>query len=263
MKLYHREYGHGQTKLVILHGILGSSRNWHTVAGELSQHFHVIVPDLRNHGRSPHTKHSIQLMQADVLELLDRLELKPTFLLGHSMGGLVAMKFAFHHPKRLNALIVEDIAPVAFLNTMDDVFDAMKSVELAKVKRREDADDQLLERVKEPSVRQFLLQNLKRQKDGTYDWQCNLPELHRFVQAEERFEPAANEKFTGPTLFVGGERSEHRIDEHQNVISRHLPNSERRTIANAGHWVHVDAIDEFVQTVTGFVKKISESHGDA
>lgn len=253
MKLNYRTYGVGPLKLVILHGLLGSSQNWHTAASKLSESFLVIVPDLRNHGESPHGAHSIDLMQKDLLDLLDELNLAKACLLGHSMGGLVAMQFALTNAHRLQALIVEDIAPGAQMKSMAGIFNALNAIDLTKVSRRQDADEQLSKSLSSPLLRQFLLQNLKRQDDGTFGWRCNLPELHRFVQKDAplTFDPRAH--FAGPTLFIAGELSAHRIAALQERISRPFPNHQLVTIANAGHWVHFDAMPQFVQTVTEFI----------
>lgn len=254
MRLNFKKYGSVGPNLIILHGLLGSSQNWHTLAQQFGKEYRVIVPDLRNHGDSPHGEHSIELMRQDILQLLDEERISKCVLMGHSMGGLVAMSFAFAHPERLRALIVLDIAPEAPIGRMNWVFEALESVDLSRVEKRTDADRQLAKKIADPGVRQFLLQNLKRQDDGTYAWRCNLPELHRSVESADRFKPKARAEYSGPTLFIGGERSEHQIADKEEIIAKYFPNVELVMIPGAGHWVHVDAMEAFVEVVREFMK---------
>jgi len=253
MKLNFRSYGEGTKNLVILHGLLGSSQNWHSAATKLSHQFQILVPDQRNHGDSPHAGHSIGLLSQDVLNLLDQQNIDKTFLIGHSMGGLAAMSFAFKNPERLKGLIVVDIAPVSQMDRMDWIFEALAAVDLSAVKQRQHAEEQLAINISSPLVRQFLLQNLKRQEDGTYAWRCNLPELHIFIQKDNGFELKESDQYEGPTLFIGGGRSEHRIAEKEELIARHFPNYQLTMIPNAGHWVHFEAPEEFITIVTDFI----------
>ncbi|MCG8604425.1 alpha/beta fold hydrolase [bacterium] len=256
MDLNYRIYGSGPLDLIVLHGLLGSSKNWDTAAKALGEKFTVVVPDLRNHGESPHGPHSVELMREDILQLLMDLNLDEVFLLGHSMGGLAAISFSFTYPAQLKGLIVEDVAPTTKMSSMVPIFDAMDAVDLGRVKRREDADEQLAKKIADPPVRQFLLRNLKREVDGKYTWRCNLPELRRFVE-ETSFVLRQQDRFTGPTLFVGGGRSEHRIARQEEVIGRHFPGFQLRIIQGSGHWVHFEAMNEFVETVSDFLMEHS------
>ncbi|MCH8942382.1 MAG: alpha/beta fold hydrolase [Bacteroidetes bacterium] len=253
MKLNIRKYGADGPAVVILHGLLGSSQNWHSAATKLSKQFQILVPDQRNHGDSPHGTHTIERLSEDVLNLLNQQNIDKTFLIGHSMGGVAAMSFAFKKPQRLEGLIVVDIAPVAQLERMNWIFEALAAVDLSAVKRRRHAEKQLAENIQNPLVRQFLLQNLKRQEDGTYAWRCNLPELHDFIWKDGRFDLKESDKYEGPTLFIGGGRSEHRIAEKEELIARHFPNYQLTMIPNAGHWVHFEATEEFITIVTDFI----------
>ncbi|MFQ5706282.1 MAG: alpha/beta fold hydrolase [bacterium] len=257
MNLTYKEFGKNRPHLVILHGLLGSSKNWHQVARRLGQQLHVVVPDQRNHGDSPHGKHSLQLLRDDVWELLQRLQLEKVVLMGHSMGGLAAMSFALAYPQLLSGLIVVDMAPQAQLGNIPEILDALASVDLADVKRREDADRQLAERIGNASIRQFLLQNLRRREDGSYAWRCNLPELQRFVRRETRLELNQRDQYAGPTLFVGGELSEQNLAGQQGLLVQHFPNYQLVMIPDAGHWVHFDAPLAFVETVLNFIKRIA------
>lgn len=253
MQLSYRQYGAGAKNLIILHGLLGSSQNWHSVANKFSEQDHVVVPDQRNHGDSPHGPHTVELLSQDIFNLLNQLGIEKTILMGHSMGGLAAMSFAFAHPERLAGLIVVDIVPVAQLNSMNWIFEALKAIDLSTVKRREDANAQLAAHVQSALVRQFLLQNLKRREDGRYAWRCNLDELHRFVQNQNRLQVKQEDTFAGPALFIGGGRSEHRIQEKKDIIQQHFPNYELIMIPDAGHWVHFEAMNEFMDVATSFI----------
>ena len=253
MKLNVRKYGAEGPAVVILHGLLGSSQNWHSAATKLSEKFQILVPDQRNHGDSPHGDHTIELLSEDALNLLDQQNIDKTFLIGHSMGGLAAMSFSFKNPQRLTGLIVVDIAPVAQLDRMDWIFDALAAVDLSAVKQRQHAEEKLAVNIPSPLVRQFLLQNLKRLEDGTYAWGCHLPELHDFIRKDDGFELKESDRYKGPTLFIGGGRSEHRIAEKEDLIARHFPNYQLTMIPNAGHWVHFEATEEFITIVTDFI----------
>jgi pimeloyl-ACP methyl ester carboxylesterase len=253
MKLNVRKYGTDGPAVAILHGLLGSSQNWHSAATKLSQKFMILVPDQRNHGDSPHGDHAIERLSEDVLNLLDQQNIGKTFLIGHSMGGFAAMSFAFKNPERLKGLIAVDIAPIAQLDRMDWIFEALAAVDLSAVKQRQHAEEMLTVNISSPLVRQFLLQNLKRQEDGTYTWRCNLPELHNFVRKDGGFDLKESDKYEGPTLFIGGGRSEHRIAEKEELIARHFPNYQLTMIPNAGHWVHFEATEKFITIVTDFI----------
>jgi pimeloyl-ACP methyl ester carboxylesterase len=256
MKLSYRIHGTGPHNLVILHGLFGSSQNWSPVAKQLGKAWRVVIPDLRNHGDSPHGLHSVELMREDILKLTTALGMDEVFLLGHSMGGLAAMSFAFAYPEHLKGLIVEDISPTPKMLGMVPIFEALDGIELGEVERREDADKQLARTISDPGARQFLLQNLKRGQDGAYSWRCNLPELRRFVE-NDSFTPGVQDRFAGATLFVGGARSEHRIAGHRDLIGKHFPGFQLQIIPGSGHWVHFEAMQEFVQTVSDFIEEHS------
>ena len=139
------------------------------------------------------------------------------------------------------------------MDRMDWIFEALAAVDLSTVKQRQHAEEQLALNISSPLVRQFLLKNLKRLEDGTYVWRCNLPELHIFIQKDNKFELKESDKYEGPTLFIGGGRSEHRIAEREELIARHFPNYQLAMIPNAGHWVHFEAPEEFITIVTDFI----------
>ncbi len=253
MRLKYHKFGAAGPELIVLHGLLGSSQNWRSTARMLADHARVIVPDLRNHGDSPHGEHRFDLITEDILELFDGAEIGRAFLLGHSMGGLAVMNFAFAHPQRLRGIIIVDIAPGAPMSDMSDIFQALLNLDLPKLQSREEADRQMASTIKSAGVRQFLLQNLKRQRDGGFHWRCNLPELKRFIQDRERFKIEDHQKYEGRTLFVAGGRSEYRVWEKEEAIRQHFPAAQLAVIPEAGHWVHFEAMSEFVNVVANFI----------
>ncbi len=130
----------------------------------------------------------------------------------------------------------------------------MEELDLSKVRQRSEADQRLSVRIGDAQVRQFLLQNLRREEDGSYGWRCNLAELHRFVSEDGSFGFSWADNFEGPTLFIGGDTSNHRLAEQEDLIAQHFPNYQLKMIPEAGHWVHFDCTKEFVQTVLGFIR---------
>ncbi|MBD2713851.1 alpha/beta fold hydrolase [Microvirga sp. STR05] len=257
MQLHHREQGQG-TPLVILHGLFGTLDNWQTLAKRWAEAGHrVISADLRNHGRSFHTsEHSYELMSQDVLALFDSLQLGPeTTLLGHSMGGKVAMHFALHHPDRLARLIVVDIAPRASsMEHQDNILAGLNAVPLAQLESRQQADDALAQHIPQPGVRQFLLKNLYRKEDNSFAWRQNLTVLTDNIMAVGA-EISAPQPFQKPALFIRGGKSDYiNTEDKLYGIPALFPNSQVETIVDAGHWVHAEKPDEVFGLVDAFSK---------
>ncbi|SHK02379.1 alpha/beta fold hydrolase [Hymenobacter psychrotolerans] len=257
MQLHHREQGQG-TPLVVLHGLFGTLDNWQTLGRRWADAGHrVISVDLRNHGRSFHTpEHTYELMSQDVLALFDSLQLDPeTTLLGHSMGGKVAMHFALHHPDRLARLIVIDIAPRASsMEHQDDIIEGLNAVPLAQLESRQQADEALAQHIRQPGVRQFLLKNLYRQEDNSFAWRQNLAALTSNMLAVGA-EITAPQPFMKPALFIRGGKSDYITTEDKLYgIPPLFPNSQVETIVDAGHWVHAEKPDEVFGLVDAFAK---------
>ncbi len=242
----------GDVPLVILHGFFASSRNWRQVAEKLAAGFHVFVPDMRNHGASPH--HPVMdypSMAADLLQFMDAQGLTTASLLGHSMGGKVAMWFALNHPGRMDKLIVADIAPVSYKHGFDNLIQALKALPLHEISNRKQAELLLAPATPDLSYRQFLLQNLVL-KDGAYCWRIDLdifllmaPNIAAFPSVEQLT------PFTGKTLFLAGEESGYvKADD----VSALFPNATLNVIANAGHWLHVQQPGVFIEQVERFLQ---------
>ena len=206
LQLHFRELGQG-APLVILHGLFGTLDNWQTLARRWADAgYRVISADLRNHGRSPHSPdHTYALMAEDVLGLFDQLQLGPdTTLLGHSMGGKVAMRFALDYPDRLGKLIVVDIAPRASdMRHQDEILAGLNAVDFTQCDGRQAADDALARHISNFGVRQFLLKNLYRQDDNSFAWRINLPVLTAEMAAIGA-EITGTQPFLKPALFING-----------------------------------------------------------
>ncbi|KAA9331520.1 alpha/beta fold hydrolase [Hymenobacter busanensis] len=255
LPLHFRELGQGRP-LVILHGLFGTLDNWQTLARRWAEHARVVVVDLRNHGRSPHSpEHSYALMSADVLALFDQLQLGPdTTLLGHSMGGKVAMRFALDHPERLAKLVVVDISPrFSTMEHQHDVLAGLNSVDFTTLSSRQEADDALARHIRQPDTRQFLLKNLYRRDDNTFAWRINLPVLTSgLTTVGEAI--TAEHPFLKPALFIRGGKSDY-IDAEDKLhhIPALFPNSQVETVVDAGHWVHAEKPEEVYALVQAFI----------
>jgi len=252
MVLHYQEYGNGQP-LVILHGLLGSLDNWHTVSRTFAETLRVLAVDQRNHGRSPHSDVlTYDAMADDLTELLDHLKIPSAHLLGHSMGGKTAMQFALNHPSRVDRLIIVDMAPREYLRLHDELLDALASVNLTTVASRQQVDDELSKRIPDFAVRQFLMKNLARDSAGAFTWKANLQAIRRNY-AEIAREIASEQPFPGPTLFVKGDRADYVLDSDVPLIKRLFPNAQVVGV-NAGHWIHAEAPTVFAEIVLSFLR---------
>ncbi len=244
-RLHYRSFGEGDP-LVIVHGLLGSGTNWVTFARQLAGTRRVILPDLINHGRSPH-RFSMNLpeLAGDIEALLDDLGLERVAMAGHSLGGKLAMHLALTRPDLVERLLVIDIAPVRYPDRHGPLLDAMLHLDLAACTTREDVEDALAPTVPDAAVRQFLLMNLRR-RHGRWTWGVNLKAIRAALAELMDFpETPAMRPFTAPTLFLTGERSDYIRREHRPAIGRWFPDARLRTIPGAGHWIHADAPDAF------------------
>ncbi|GAC1369167.1 MAG: alpha/beta fold hydrolase [Hymenobacter sp.] len=254
--LHHLDQGQGHP-LVILHGLFGTLDNWQTLARRWATEagLRVVSVDLRNHGRSFHSpEHSYALMAQDVLALFDHLHLGPDItLLGHSMGGKVAMRLALDHPDRLARLIVLDIAPrFSNMGHQDAILAGLHAVDLAAIANRQEADAALARHIDNVGTRQFLLKNLYRQADNSFAWRINLPVLAAELAAIGA--PTTGPvPFLKPALFIRGGNSDYITpDDKLHGIPAAFPNSQVVTVLDAGHWVHAEKPDEVFGLVRAF-----------
>jgi pimeloyl-ACP methyl ester carboxylesterase len=253
MRLHCREYGRAQAgagTLVLLHGLFGSGGNWHGVARRLEQRFHLLVPDLRNHGRSPWDEAvDYPAMAGDVLELLDDRGVERASVVGHSMGGKAAMWLALSHPLRVLSLAPVDIAPVRYPQGLDPVFRALEGLGLGSVSDRAEADRALAASLGSAAVRAYLLQNLVR-RSGGWAWRMNLGALSRGRGSLQGFpEVPAGRRFPGTTLFIAGGRSDYLRAEHAAAIRQWFPRARTYRIPQAGHWVYSEAPEPFLRAL--------------
>jgi esterase len=252
MLLFHRDLGgEGRPPLVILHGLLGSSRNWQTAGADLAAKFHVCALDLRNHGRSPHGElMTYDVMMNDVLIWLDARGISKTALLGHSLGGKVAMRLACRHPERVARLVVVDIAPKDYPSgAYRDEFAAMNQLDLNGLNSRAEAEAGFGARVRDWAMRKFLATNLERGEDGRWRWLINLPVLTQALPELEKNSLRPEDRYDGPALFVRGEKSRYVLADDYAEIRRHFPPARIETIAAAGHNPHMETRQGFVRTI--------------
>lgn len=254
MTLYHRDLGGaGNPPLVILHGMLGSSRNWQTAGRDLAASYHVSALDLRNHGQSPHADEMDHVsMMADVLAWMDTQHLERATLLGHSMGGKVAMLLACRHPERVERLIVVDIVPKDYFRVGHRAeFEAMSALDLEYLASRGEAELRFEGRVDDWAMRKFLTTNLERDADLRWRWQINLPVLTAALPSLEKNSLTPNDRFEGPTLLVTGERSNYVAVADHEMFRHHFPAAIFKTVAGAGHNPHMEQRSAFVRAVLG------------
>ncbi|HMG16416.1 MAG TPA: alpha/beta fold hydrolase [Saprospiraceae bacterium] len=241
--------------IIILHGLLGTLDNWQTIANHLSSQFTVCLLDLRNHGRSPHTPAmDLHLMAADVLEFMESHWINSAVIMGHSMGGKVAMQLALEYPDNVDKLIVVDIAPKKYSPGHYEIFKALDAINLKTLKERKDAEQQLSDKLKDPSVVQFLLKNLTREKDASYSWKMDLKSIEnnylKLIGAIDSIEV-----FDKPCLFIRGGNSNYILDEDLESIKKNFPNTKLATIKEAGHWVHSEKPKELLEELLKFLDK--------
>lgn len=263
MKLFYREYGSG-IPVMILHGLYGSSDNWSGIARELSDRFRVILPDLRNHGQSPHDPvHTYDAMSDDIAELADKLELKRFIVAGHSMGGRSAIWFARRWPSRTAGLIVLDMSP--FRRIKNDkgepwfhskVLRLMTASDPAMFRDREDAENLFTGKIGDSRITAFLLKNLTRDKNGAFRWKLNpgilLDNLDNIMDGLDP-DPAQITPVTGfPVLFLRAEHSGYITEQDIELIPSLFPAAEIITVKDTSHWLHAEKPDEITGRIRDF-----------
>ena len=252
MQLHFKQLGHGEP-LVLLHGLFGQSDNWFGVAPKLAEKFHVFIPDLRNHGQSPHhAKMDYPLMAADVEKFFMAQKIESACVIGHSMGGKVAMQFALNFPVRVKKLVVVDMALRAYARTHDQIFTALLALDLDSFQTRQQIEDALAPEILSLNLRRFLLKNLGRDEREKFVWKMNLrgvaenySHLGEVLSPQNHFEKSA--------LFIRGGKSDYISAADEVEIRQQFPAAQIQTIAVANHWVHADAPEEFVRLVLDFL----------
>lgn len=241
--------------IAFCHGLFGQGKNWTQIAKALSPDHRVLLLDMPNHGRSPWTD------TFDYIELADLVaeELRPSApvaLVGHSMGGKIAMCLALRHPELVERLVVVDVAPVAYPSGREFVgyIETMQALDLTVLERRDQAEEALREAVPATVVRSFLLQNLRRTEDG-WQWQLNLDLLGAQMDALTGWpgERLGETTYDGPVLWVGGAGSDYIADEHAEEMDRRFPRNRRVLVKDAGHWVHSEQPEVFLEVLRRFL----------
>jgi len=252
--LHYKSLGEG-TPLIILHGLFGSGDNWNLIARDLSEQYRVILPDLRNHGRSFHSAHqSIDLMAGDVIHLLQELGLERAWIIGHSMGGKVAMNLALNQPAYTKGLICLDMAPKAYPRGHDEIFRVLMQTDVSNTSSRAPIEAQMSETIHSPAIVQFLMKSLARNSSGTpgFHWRFNIPVL--YDNYADIINPLSIlETYSGPTLFIRGGQSKYILDEDMTQILSLFPDAQLVTIPEAGHWLHADQPEAVIAAIRTFI----------
>ncbi len=252
MDLFFRKNGAGEP-LIILHGLLGSSDNWQTLAKKFSGTYRVYTPDLRNHGQSPHhEKLNFDVLNEDLLHFVHQQNLKALNMIGHSLGGKAAMNLALKNPDLVRKLVIVDIGPKYYDVIHDQYINSLQKLDLDTFSRREEVDQALSADVANPAIRQFLLKNLKRDDHGNFAWRIDLGMIKRNLSYLG--EPVVSDSpFTKPALFIAGGKSEYVKPKDIGDIQSLFPAVKVVFFENAGHWVHADEPGRFYDTVMEFL----------
>ena len=255
IELAFEEFGsEGNPPVILLHGFFASSRNWRQIAKMLADSYHVFVPDLRNHGSSPHSwQMDYPAMAADISGFIELHSLHNASLLGHSMGGKAAMSLALGQSQCIRQLIVVDIAPVCYRHSFTNMIQALMDLPLDSIANRKQADTFLSSSIPELSFRQFLLQNLVL-RDGGYRWRIDLDVFMQSADTISAFPRVAeNQSFDKQTLFIfGGESQYLRLGDAETITSL-FPLAVIDKVPDTGHWLHAEKPDLFVRTLRKFL----------
>lgn len=248
MELNHKVFGDIGEDVIILHGLLGSLDNWQTIAKKLSETYRVWILDLRNHGRSFHSDEmSYDVMSEDLLEFMSVHSISSAHLMGHSMGGKVAMTFSLKYPHLVDQLIVVDIGPKPYEGDHMPILDAMISIRTSDFSQRGEIEFLLSEKIHSQSIVQLMLKNLGRDSNGFY-WKPNVTILKK-VYRNLMDSRLPDIEYNGITTFIKGGESNYIEVEELDSFRKYFPQSQIIVIPGAGHWVHADQPERFLQIV--------------
>lgn len=257
--LHYTEIGDAGPRILFLHGLFGQGKNWTSVAKALADRARVIMIDLPNHGRSSWTQSMTYAeMATAIADVLSSGSDEPLNVVGHSMGGKVAMAMALLRPHLVQRLVVADIAPVRYerISGFADYVMGMRSIDLRRLSTRGEADQALQHYVPDAVVRAFLLQNLRRDpsSESGWRWQMNLSLLGGKLSDLGDWPDLATPPYEGPVLWVAGGRSDYILPEYGPAMRTLFPHTQLITIKNAGHWVHSDQPEIFVAALRRFLR---------
>ncbi len=251
--LHYKRQGQGES-VIVLHGLFGMLDNWQSFTKALEDEFEFILVDQRNHGRSFHSPEmDYSKMAADVIQLMDALDIEKAHILGHSMGGKTAIQLAMDYSDRVGRLVVVDIGPQAYPAGHDKIFEALRSLPIEEVESRKEAREHLSRYISEDSVQLFLLKNLKRKSSGGYEWRMNLESIYEHYESILAA-VAIDDPIDVPTLFVRGSRSSYIRDRDMETLHELFSKVQIKTL-DAGHWVHADRPEELQAMVSEFYKE--------
>ncbi len=266
MKLHYQKLGSGHP-IIILHGLYGSGHNWLSIARELAGFSEVYLVDQRNHGQSPHVnEHTYPDMMDDLKVLLDDLQIERAMLLGHSMGGKTAMFFATHFPGRVSKLLVADMSPLSYIRGGQEpaqvhghkhIIESLIGLDLDSLRTLKEIDEELAHHLPDKRLRQFLFKNLHKKEQEGYSWRLNLPvllnNLSHLIDGLSLADLNSKGYRHFPALFIRGGESNYIQVEDEQAIRQIFPSAQIKTIAGAGHWLHAERPEEFVNLVKRFV----------
>jgi esterase len=267
MNLFYRKTGSGPA-LVILHGLYGSSDNWMGIANSLKNDFEVFVPDLRNHGQSPKNHvMSYDSMRNDIHEFFITNNIEKAVLLGHSMGGRVAIDFALNFQEKISHLVVADISPRPYSESRNHnlvfkhhqyIIKQLLEVSVNDFNDRKQIFELLIKKLYDERLVNFLLKNLKKNKDSGFYWTINLPviaaELDSILKGASKIDLDKFINTTGfPVLFLKGSLSSYLTSDDYPFIRKLFPFAEIEEIEEAGHWLHAEQPVIFVNKLRDFV----------
>lgn len=261
MRLFYREMGIGKP-MIIMHGLYGTSDNWMSIAKVLAENFKVILPDHRNHGASPHDDvFSISSMTEDLGELFETLKIESSIVVGHSLGGKVAMDFAANYPEKVEKLVIVDIAPRNYLKeefqsrgNHEEIVNYLLSVDLSKYKNRKDALEDIVKIDPTKRLMFFMMKNIKRLQNGKLEWKINLKAIADNLTTILNEYSVDLSKITCPTLFIKAEKSDYLTQNDFDFIAKKMKTVKFNTITGASHWLHAEKPDAFVEILEEFVR---------
>ena len=238
--------------LVIIHGLFGSHKNWSRISQKLSDQYHVIAVDCRNHGDSFNSINmNYQLMANDVWLIAEHLKLNNPIVIGHSMGGKIAMQLVSEHTDYFSQLVVVDIAPVDYQHHYNDLISPILDVDLSNIKNRKQVDEALQASISDNFVRLFLLQSLAHTDQRWYwkiDWQNLLDNMGEIVTT-----PKLKGEISIKSLFVFGENSEYYTQQGINNVKEYFVHADIEVVANGNHWLHYEHADEFMAILNRYL----------
>ena len=260
MKLFYRRFGKGQP-MIILHGMLEMSDFWIPIAKHFSANFDVILPDLRNHGRSPHSfTHTYQLAEQDLVELIEDLKLENIILVGYSMGGRISMLYSQEDNNKLDKLIIIDVSPRAYrtdeyLNILTLYNDLKKldKADISKFKNRKELTEFLLENIESKGLVNLLLKNLIKDEQG-FKWRFNIKALLRYMETPNQAYITLTKKVNTPTLLIHGEKSNFVQEKDLEIFKQFYTNFKFVVIKNTSHLLPYEKPEELIRNIEEFVK---------